>query len=256
MHKVKWIFITAVMLVVTAGLSVCAYAEDIKIGAGGAPTENIFKPIKEAFEKATGIKLNIVSSGPKNALLDLDKNAVDAAAAGLSFQDWLNMMKKEGQEVKDPSAYQPVVIGKDRMIVIVHKENKVKSLTDKQLEGIFSGETANWKDVGGDDSPILVVLGKLTPGTNSTFAKKFLGGKSFPKEVLDATSADDVKQNVAANPSAIAFGPLALTDGSVKAIETTELARDITLLTKGKASPKVQKLIDFIKREGQKYVKQ
>lgn len=253
MKKVRWILLSVVAWVVTA--SMCAYGEELRIGAGGAPTENILKPIRNAFENATGIRLMIISSGPKNALIDLEKNSVDAAAAGLSFQDWLTLMKKEGSEVKDPSALQSVVIGKDKVIVIVHKENKVKSLTDKQLQGIFSGEVLNWKDVGGDDSPILVVLGKLTPGTNAMFANKFLGGKPFSKEVLDATNADDVKTNVSANPSAIAFGPLALADGSVASLATPELSREITLLTKGKPSPKVQKLIDFIKGEGQKYIK-
>lgn len=230
-------------------------AEELKIGAGGAPTENILKPIRDHFEKATGIKLYISSSGPKNAFIDLEKGNIDAAAAGLSYQDWQDLMKKERSEVKDPAAYIPVVVGKDRIVVIVHKDNKIKKLTAEQLKGIFAGEIASWKEVGGDDAPILVVMGKLTPGTNSMFANKFMDGKPVTKEVLDATSADDVKLNVVSNPSAVAFGPLALVDDKVNTPETPELSRDIILLTKGKPSPKVQKLIEFIKGEGQKYIK-
>ncbi len=239
-----------------AGFTAQASAEELKIGAGGAPTENILKPIRSGFETATGIKLYILASGPKNAFLDLQKGEVDAAAAGLDYKQWQDLMKKEGAEVANPAAYTPFLIGKDKVRVIVNKENKVGVLNADQLRGIFSGEISSWKEVGGDDAPILVVIGKLTPGTNSMFYKKFLAGKEVAKEVVDATTAEDVRLNIVANPTAVGFGPLSLVDDSVKAIETPELARDITLLTKGKPSPKVQKLLDYIKGEGHKYIKQ
>jgi phosphate transport system substrate-binding protein len=231
-------------------------AEELKIGAGGAPTENILKPIRDSFEKSTGIKLYINSTGPKNALIDLGNGDVEAAAAGLAYQDWLALMKKEGQEVKDPTSFNPIVIGKDRIMVIVHKDNPVKKLSAEQLKEIFTGQIISWKDVGGEDLPIMIVVGKLTPGTNAMFSKKFLDGKDLTKEVLDATNAEDVRQNVMSNPSAIGFGPVALVDSSVRTPETPELSRDITLLTKGKPSARIQKLIDYINGAGRKYIKE
>ena len=43
-----------------------AFAEDIRIGAGAAPTENILKPIRAAFEKASGITLKHHFQRPPN----------------------------------------------------------------------------------------------------------------------------------------------------------------------------------------------
>lgn len=232
-----------------------ALALNLKIGAGAAPTENILKPVKSAFEKATDISLSIVDSGPKTALLDLDRGAVDAAAAGLNFNDWMALMKKEGVEVKDPSVYQPVTIGKDKVVVIASNDNKVNSLTPEQLKGIFSGEISNWKVVGGEDQMILVVWGKMTQGTNNMFIKKFLGDKTVTKEVIEATNAPDIKQTVASNPFAIGIGPQAIVDDTIKVIQTPELSRDITLITKGNPSTAVKQLLDFIKGNGQKYIK-
>lgn len=232
-----------------------AAADELRIGAGAAPTENVLKPVKDAFEKKTGIKLAIISSGPKIALTDLERGAVDAAAAGLSFQDWLDLMKKENSEVKDPASLTPVVIGKDRIVVLVNKETQIKSLTKEQLQAIFSGKTVSWKEVGGADTPVIVVWGKLIPGTNSMFTKNILDGKPPTKDVLEATTAEDVRQNVTSNPGAVGIGPVAILDGTVNSPATPEVARVITLLTKGKPSDKVQKLIDFIKGEGQKLVK-
>jgi phosphate transport system substrate-binding protein len=229
--------------------------EELKIGAGAAPTENILKPIKPYFEKATGIKLQILDYGPKQAMLELEKGLIDAASAGLSFEDWLDLMKKEGVPVKDPASLNFVEIGKDRIVVLIHKDNPVNELSKDQLKGIFTGKITNWKEVGGKDMPIIVVWGKLIPGTNKLFVEKILDGEPLLKEVLETTTAAEIKNIVAITPEAIGIGPLAVVDGSVKAPKIPDISRPITLVTKGKPSAKVQKLIDFIKGEGQKYIK-
>jgi phosphate transport system substrate-binding protein len=247
--------VLAVVVIFLLSLSISAYAQEVKVGAGAAPTENVLKPVKEHFEKATGIKLQIIASGPKIALQDLEKGTVDAAAAGLTFDDWMGLMKKEGAEVKDPASLQQVTIGKDKIIVLLHKDNPVSKLSKEQLKGIFTGKIANWKDVGGKDMPIIVVWGKLIPGTNSLFVKNMLDGQAQTKDVLEATTAEDVRQNVASNPEAVGIGPAAVVDATVKSPETPEVSRPIILVTKGKPSANVQKLIDFIKGEGQKYIR-
>lgn len=232
-----------------------AQAAEIRIGAGAAPTENVLKPVKEAFEKASGIRLSIISSGPKIALQDLEKGTVDAAAAGLSFDDWMALMKKEGAEVQTPGAFQQATIGKDRIIVLVHKDNPVAKLGKEQLTGLFTGKTGNWKDVGGKDLPVIVVWGKLIPGTNSMFAKHILDNAPATRDVLEVNTAADVKQTVATNPEAVGIGPAAVADATVRVPDTPEVARPIVLLTKGKPSAEVQKLLDFIAGPGKGLVK-
>lgn len=244
--------VTAMALTLIAGT---AFAEDIRIGAGAAPTENILKPIRSSFEKASGVTLNTISNGPKQAFIELEKGTVDAAAAGLALDDWWALLKKEGVTVTNPGAYQAQVIGKDRVVVITHKDNKIPALSKEQLQGIFSGKTQNWKDVGGKDMPILIVWGSLIPGTNSMFSKVALGGTAVTKEVLDATTAEDVKDKVKSNPEAIGIGPAAIVDDSIWSPKSPEVARDITLLTKGAPSAKIQKLLGFIKGDGARLIK-
>lgn len=236
-------------------ISSACNAEDIRIGAGAAPTENILKPIRAAFEKATGITLNTISNGPKQAFIELEKGTVDAAAAGLALDDWWGLLKKEGVAVSNPGAYQGQVIGKDRVVVITHKDNKIPALSKEQLQGIFSGKIQNWKDVGGKDMPIMVVWGNLIPGTNSMFTKVALGGSAVTKEVLDATTAEDVKDKVKSNPEAVGIGPAAVVDDSIWSPKSPEVARNITLLTKGAPSAKIQKLLGFIKGDGARLIK-
>ena len=246
--------VTAFAINITTQLAT-VNAEELKIGAGAAPTETILKPVKSAFEKKSGLTLNIVSSGPKQAFIDLEKGNLDAAAAGLSIDDWWALLKKEGVAVADQSAYKSSVIGKDKVIVLLHKDNKIPSLSQEQLAGIFSGKIQNWKDVGGKDMPVLIVWGSLIPGTNSMFTKVALGGAAISKDVLEATTAEDIKDKIKSNPEAVGIGPAVLVDASVHSPSTPEVSRPITVMTKGTPNAKVLKLLEFIKGEGSALIK-
>ncbi|MBI5849254.1 MAG: substrate-binding domain-containing protein [Nitrospirae bacterium] len=241
-----------VFLVVLAATS---FAEELRVAGGGGPVENILKPIKPHFEKATGITLNIMQAGGTAAFKELAAGRIEIATAGMSWDDLLGALKKESFEVSNPAEYQPVTIGKGGVFVLVHKDNPVAKLSKEQLKGIFTGKIGDWRDLGGKPMPILVVLGKLNPGTNNTFQKQMLDGEPYTKDLLEATTAEDVRVNVASNPEAIAFGPSTLIDSSVRSPETPEVSRPIILVTRGKLSPNAQKLINYINNEGKEYIK-
>lgn len=231
-----------------------ALAEEVKVGAGAAPTENVFNKIKEPMEKATGIKLVLISNGPSQALKDLDAGAIDAAAGGLTFPDWMAMMEKEGYAFPDKGAYKNRVIGKDVVKVLTNKDVTVKSLSKEQLAAIFTGKTKNWSEVGGPDKPVVVLLGSKIPGTQAVFQKQVMGGADYTKEVVEGTTADDLKSKVAATSGAVCLGPMSLVDASINAPEIPEVGRPITLITKGEPSGGVKKMLDFIRGEGQQYI--
>ncbi len=104
--------------------------------------------------------------------------------------------------------------------------------------------------------PIIIVWGKLTPGMNTLFISKIFDGEFPTKDVLEAVTGPDVKQNIASNHEAIGIVASNVADDTIKVPEIPEISSDIILVTKGKPSHNVQKLIDFIKGERQKYIKQ
>lgn len=246
-------FVLAVLFLVTC-TTASVFGAEIVIGAGAAPSNIIIKPIKEPFEKSTGIKLNLIESGPKVAMQDLLKGEIDVAGVGLGMKEYMDMLKKEGVTV-DESKLKGYVVGKTRAVALLHKDNPITKLTKEQLKDIFSGKISNWKDVGGKDLPIVVVIGKLIPGQVSLFTNKALDGIKILSNAKEATTAPNVKEIVASTPGAIGIAVPAVADSSVKIPEQPEATSDITLVTKGDASPAIQKLIDFINGEGQKYIK-
>lgn len=253
MKRYGLVLMTAVAIVLT--LSVSAFAGEVKIGGGAPPIGKAINPIKEPFQKATGITINALTYGPKFAIIDLEKDTIEAAVLFLTMEEVMGLAKKENIEIKDPSSYQQAVIGSDNIVIIINKDNPIKSLSSEQVKDIFSGKITNWKDVGGNDMPIIIVWGKLIKGVNDLFERKIMGGQPVSKELLEVDSAVDVKQTVSSNPEAIGLASVGILDATVKALEKPGISVPIILYTKGKPSANIQKLIDFVQGEGKKYIK-
>jgi phosphate transport system substrate-binding protein len=251
MFKLISTFIAVTVLMLS---SIPCVAEEIKIGAGAAPTENIFKKIQAPMEKAIGVKLVLISNGPSEALKELDKGAVEAASGGLTFPDWMAMMDKEGYAIPDKTVYKHRIIGKDVIKVLVNKDVTVKQLSNEQLKGLFTGKTKNWKEIGGPDKPVVVLLGSKIPGTQSVFQKQAMDGEPFTKEFKEGTTAEDLKSKVIATSGSICLGTLSQIDDTVNTPEISEFGRPIILITKGEPSPGVTKMLEFLKGEGKKYL--
>ncbi len=251
--KRKGIIAFVVLCAVTLSLTAISRAEEVIVGAGAAPTENVFAKIKDPMERSIGLKLNLISSGPVQALKDLDQGKVQAASGGITFGDWMKMMEKEGSPVADPSVYKHRVIGKDIVKLMANKDVKIATLSRDQLKSIFTGKVTNWKEVGGPDLPIVIVLGSKIPGTQAVFQKQMMDDEPYAQKMMEATTAADVKEKVQGTPGAVGLGPISLVDDTISSPEIPEVGRPITLITRGEPSPEVAKLIEYINGEGRQY---
>lgn len=244
--------------VVLAGAAVLiagvAYADEIKVGGGGASMSAVFAPVKAAYEKATGDTLLILQSSPKDGLIDLIKGKVDIATGAVPFESMVAGAEKEGVKV-DRGALVTQAVSQNRTAVFVHPSNKVTKLSKDQLKAIFTGKVANWKEVGGDDKDIIVVWGKGTPGQNGQFKREILDGAEVAKDVLETTNYAKIKENVTATPEAIGIDPFGMADDAVKVVESPVLGSPVLVATVGAPSAKVQRLLDFIKGAGSRYLK-
>ena len=60
-------------------------------------------------------------------------------------------------------------VGVDALVFIVNEKNKIKNLTTKQIQDIYSGKIANWKELGGDDQVIEAYQRVLNSGSQTLF---------------------------------------------------------------------------------------
>lgn len=231
-----------------------AYGEDIKVGGGGASISGVFAPVKAPYEKATGDTLFLLQSSPKDGLIDVISGKLDIATAAVPFDNMVAGAEKDGVKV-NRGALVAQAVGMNRTVILVHPSNGVEKLSKEQLKGIFTGKIVNWKEVGGEDKDIIVVWGKATPGQNAQFVREILDGEAVMTDVLDTTNYAKIKESVSATPEGIGIDPIGLADAAVKVVESPILTSPILAVTVGKPSAKAQKLLDYIKGEGSKYVK-
>ena len=85
---------------------------------------------------------------------------------------------------------------------------------------IFTGKTANWKEVGGQDQKIVIMNRPASSGTRSLFKQYALDGKDEATgKALTEDNSGTLKQNVAQTKGAIAYLAFSyLTDNSVTAL--------------------------------------
>ena len=69
----------------------------------------------------------------------------------------------------DVYGYKEFPFCKDPIAVIARKECGVDSLTEEQLQDIFAGVITNWKEVGGADLPVMIIV----PGDDTAAHKNF-----------------------------------------------------------------------------------
>ncbi len=102
-------------------------------------------------------------------------------------------------------ADQERILAIDGVIVVVNRDNPVRSLTLEQVAQVFAGEITNWSELGGGDAPITLIRRGADSGTNTVFnsavmtpARLALSGAALIQD-----SNANVADMVAQDPNAI-----------------------------------------------------
>lgn len=110
-----------------------------------------------------------------------------------------------------PTEYKVAV---DGLSVYVNEENKIKELGLEQLEQVFTGKIKNWKEVGGEDQPIVLISRENSSGTYEFFKEHVLKGKDFAAKAQTMPGTAAVLQAVAKDKNAIGYGGAAYGAGA------------------------------------------
>jgi len=149
----------------------------------------------------------------------------------------------------------------DGIAVVVNKENPVTDLTSQQIGQIFTGTITNWKEVGGSDEEILLVVREAGSGTRDAFEELLKLEEVAEDRAIIADSTNAVSQNIAGKKDAIGYVSLgSLNTNAVNAVavdgvvcsaenivnKSYKISRPFLLLTKGTVSAPVQSFLDFV----------
>ena len=230
--------------------------------SGSTSMEKLANAVAESFmEKYPNVTVTAEFTGSSAGIESVLAGSVDIGNSSRNLKD-----EEKAKGVAEN------IVAIDGIAVVVDPANTVEDLTKDQLTSIYDGTVTNWKDVGGNDAPIVVVGREAGSGTRGAFEEllKLEDACKYSNE-LDSTGA--VMAKVASTPGSIGYVSLDVLDDTVKALkldgaEPTEenikagkyfLSRPFVMATKGEISEQsdlVKALFDFIySDEGSELVK-
>ena len=165
------------------------------------------------------VRLSVTGGGSGTGIAALINGTVDIANAS-------RKIKPEEIESAQANGSDPIefVIARDAIAVIVNLENPVNELTLQQISDIYSGVINNWKEVGGEDRPIVRLSRETNSGTHVYFLEEVLrlGEKEnktlFSTDTLLLPSSEGIGAEIRLNPNAIGYDGLGYVTHEMKVI--------------------------------------
>lgn len=251
-----------IVALVAAAAAFAVQAQEVTIAGSTTVQKRVLEPGAAALKAATGIEVKVQGTGTGKGMISLFEGKVPAAAASESQAEAVASAQKAAKEAEKtitvPGNLQFHELFTDAIVVMVHKDNKVSSLTKEQLKDLNSGKVKNWKEVGGADLPVKVVTSHAGSATRSVFQKQAMDGADYVAGALEVRTTREEITEVAREPGAIGAvseGFLAQNPGKVKTVKAPAISRPLALVTVGEPKPEVKKIIDFFKSaEGKKQI--
>ncbi|MCF7839038.1 MAG: phosphate ABC transporter substrate-binding protein [Candidatus Marinimicrobia bacterium] len=111
------------------------------------------------------------------------------------------------------------VVALDGLPILVHPSNPVEDLTVEQIRKIYTGEIANWRELGGPNMEIVFVSRDTNSGTYETFNGLVMQKQEIAGGCEYVGSNGAVRQRVQSTPAAIGYAGLGFVDETVKALK-------------------------------------
>jgi phosphate binding protein len=174
---------------------------------GSTSMEKVIGALGEAFENQNdGVTFTYNPTGSGSGIQAVQEGRCDI---GLSSR---NLKEEEAA-----GGLEATILAYDGIAVIVSPENPVVDLDVETIAKLYTGEITNWKDVGGNDAPVVLIGREAGSGTRDGF-ESITDTKEQCQYRQELTSTGDVITAVAQNPDAIGYASLASLKDSVKAV--------------------------------------
>ncbi len=213
------------------------------------------------------VSISVTGGGSGTGIAALLNGTVDIANASRQISPD-EMKQAEAKGIK-PVEF---VIARDAIAVMVNPENPVSQLTLQQISDIYSGKINNWKQLGGDNRPIVRLSRETNSGTHVYFLQNVirLGDSAnktfFSTDTLLLPSSEGIVNELRSNPNAIGYDGLGYVPKDLKLIgiatqagkpyvlpsvatvndKTYPVARDLYMYTNGQPTGAVKTYLDWI----------
>ncbi|WP_304511196.1 phosphate ABC transporter substrate-binding protein PstS family protein [Desemzia sp. RIT 804] len=203
-----------ILLTLMAGLVLTACGEVVDEESITAVGSSALQPLVEAAGEQysaenLGKFINVQGGGSGTGLSQIAADAVDIGNSDIFAEENTGI---DASKLKD---HRVAVVG---ITPIVTPGTGVTNVTLEELQGIFTGEITNWKELGGIDLPITVLNRSSGSGTRATFEKWVLGDDLKSVVSQEQESSGTVRQIVANTPGTISYVAFSYVNDDVEAL--------------------------------------
>ena len=197
---------------------------------GSTSMEKVMGVLIESFE-GNGIDVTYNPTGSGSGISAALEGRADI---GLSSRA---LKSDEEQKLKG------IDVAYDGIVVVVNKANPLTDIKTEELSKLFTGEIKNWKELGGNVAPVVLIGREAGSGTRDGF-ESVTHTKDNCKYRQELTSTGDVITTVGQNENAIGYASLSAVNDQVKVLTFNGVeATEATVLDK---SYKLQRPFVFV----------
>ena len=248
-------------LAVIAGLLLAptaASAEPMNVHGSSTVFGTFVSPHQNMIEQDCGFRLNLVTNGSGQGIMDLIDGAAEVAMISAPLPEVMNQIAADRPETaigwNSPLVRQSLVahpIGGTRVAFAVNSDNPVRELSFDQVIDILSGRITSWSELGGSDDPIEIIV-ELGGGVRTLVEKQL----AMAGEVLASATTVQTAAMAAYAVNHIPNG-LGITTDAAIAIHSaqtitvdTAIEQPMFLVTKGQPNRKAKKFIESVRKVG------
>ncbi len=225
----------------------------------------------EDYMKANpGTTVQVTGGGSGTGIAALINGTTDICESSRPMKD----KEKDDVTGKRGAAAVETKVALDALAVYVNDKSPVKEISIPALRKIYTGETTNWKDVGGPAHTIVLYGRENNSGTYGYFKEHVLENKDFAASTQTLAGTSAVANAVKGDVYGIGYGGIAYLEGvralAVKkedastpitpSLETAQsgtypISRFLYFYTAGPATGTAKKFIDWtVSPDGQKVI--
>lgn len=208
-------------------------------------------------------EFSVTGGGSGTGFAALLGNITDICAASRPIRE--KEIKLAEQKGIDPKEF---IVARDGIVLIIHQDNPVNTLTLEQIRKIYTGAYTSWAQAGGPDEKILLLSRESSSGTYAFFQEHILKKDDYAVSARLMPATSTIIQSVSTDRWAIGYvglGYAAKAAGKVKTVgikknnqsqavfpteqtvrnKTYSISRPLYLYTNGSPTGRLKQFIDF-----------
>ena len=221
------------------------------------------------------MRISVTGGGSGTGIASLMNGTADIANASRE-------MKSEEIRAAQANGITPVefVVARDAIAVVANPSNPVSRLTMQQISDIYTGKITNWRKVGGEDRPIVLLSRESNSGTYVYVLEHVIrmgepeSKLLFSPDTLLMPSSEGISTEVRQNPNAIGYDGLGYVTSDQKVLAVAKdanspyvlpsiptvndgsypISRSLYMYTAGEPGGQVKLYLNWVLGSGQRLV--